>query len=79
MTHRIAMSPLAQPHGSLAKGAEQAQLPQFAAKRGLAAARSAELLPTTVTVNRKPNTHTTRINAGGYGAMGPHPERERLA
>ncbi len=22
------------------------------------------------------NAHKTRINAGGYGAMGPHPERE---
>lgn len=33
-----------------------------------------------VVVNRKPNNvHKTRINAGGYGAMGPHPERERLA
>ena len=44
---------------------------QFAVLRG------AELRPTTV---RKPNNvHTTRIAAGGYGAMGPHPERERLA
>ena len=25
---------------------------------------------------RKHNVHKTRINAGGYGAMGPHPERE---
>ncbi|HXT93568.1 MAG TPA: hypothetical protein VN714_30430 [Trebonia sp.] len=47
------------------------QTPQFAALGGV------ELLPTTV---RKPNNvHTTRIDAGGYGAMGPHPERERLA
>jgi hypothetical protein len=41
-----------------------------------------ELLPTLDAVNvaRKPeNVHKTRINAGGYGAMGPHPERERLA
>jgi hypothetical protein len=28
---------------------------------------------------RKQNVHKTRINAGGYGAMGPHPEREQLA
>lgn len=47
-------------------------------------ALKAEPLPTTgtasVTVNRKPsNVHKTRINAGGYGAMGPYPERERLA
>jgi hypothetical protein len=26
--------------------------------------------------NRKQHVHKTRINAGGYGAMGPHPERE---
>lgn len=26
--------------------------------------------------SRKQNVHKTRINAGGYGAMGPHPERE---
>jgi len=25
---------------------------------------------------RKQNVHKTRINAGGFGAMGPHPERE---
>lgn len=45
---------------------------------------AAELTPSTetlrVNVTRKPNfVHKTRINAGGYGAMGPHPERERLA
>ena len=28
-------------------------------------------------VNRKQNnSHKTRISVGGYGAMGPHPERE---
>jgi hypothetical protein len=32
-------------------------------------------LPTTFD-NRKQTVHKTRINAGGYGAMGPHPERE---
>jgi hypothetical protein len=43
------------------------------------AVMSAELLPT-VNVTRKPNNvHKTRINAGGYGAMGPHPEREQPA
>lgn len=26
--------------------------------------------------NRKQHVHKTRVNAGGYGAMGPHPERE---
>jgi hypothetical protein len=40
---------------------------------------AAELLPT-VSDTRKPNNvHKTRINAGGYGAMGPHPEREQPA
>ena len=29
-----------------------------------------------VSGTRKQNVHKTRINAGGYGAMGPHPERE---
>jgi hypothetical protein len=48
-----------------------AQTLQFVALNG------AELLPMTV---RKPkNVNTTRIDAGGYGAMGPYPERERLA
>jgi len=32
-------------------------------------------LPTALD-NRKQTVHKTRINAGGYGAMGPHPERE---
>lgn len=56
--------------------AQTTQLPPFAAVMGV------ELLPTLDAVNvaRKPeNVHKTRINAGGYGAMGPHPERERLA
>jgi hypothetical protein len=26
--------------------------------------------------NRKQNVHKTRVNAGGDGAMGPHPRRE---
>jgi hypothetical protein len=28
------------------------------------------------TKNRKPNVYMTRVNAGGDGASGPHPERE---
>ena len=35
----------------------------------------AALLPS-VNETRKQTVHKTRINAGGYGAMGPHPERE---
>ncbi|MGH3296561.1 MAG: hypothetical protein ACRDP7_32690 [Trebonia sp.] len=37
---------------------------------------TAELLPA---VNNTKHVHKTRINAGGYGAMGPHPEREQPA
>lgn len=40
---------------------------------------SAELLPTANDTRKQKNVHTTRINAGGYGAMGPHPEREQPA
>jgi hypothetical protein len=37
----------------------------------------AELLPTVNDTRKQKNVHKTRINAGGYGAMGPHPEREQ--
>jgi hypothetical protein len=33
-------------------------------------------LPTANSTRKQKNVHSTRINAGGYGAMGPHPERE---
>jgi hypothetical protein len=33
----------------------------------------------TANSTRKQNVQTTRIDAGGYGAMGPHPEREQPA
>jgi hypothetical protein len=44
---------------------------------GTALVGSAAGLPTTFE-NRKQTVHInkTRMNAGGYGAMGPHPERE---
>jgi hypothetical protein len=62
--HRAAVRPV-QP-----VNAQLTQLPQFAA----------ELPPMTAMVTRKPeNVHQTRISASGYGALGPHPERERLA
>jgi hypothetical protein len=32
--------------------------------------------PLTVNGNRKQTVHKTRMSAGGYGAMGPHPDRE---
>jgi hypothetical protein len=40
---------------------------------------AAELLPTVNGTRKQKNVHKTRINAGGYGAMGPHPEREQPA
>jgi hypothetical protein len=40
---------------------------------------SAELLPTVNHTRKQTNVQKTRINAGGYGAMGPHPEREQPA
>jgi hypothetical protein len=46
-----------------------------------AGGRAAKLLLTTalMTVTSKPNhINKTRTNAGGYGAMGPHLQRERL-
>jgi hypothetical protein len=52
------------------------QAPMTYAPVTQSALMSAELLPT---VNQTQNVHKTRINAGGYGAMGPHPEREQPA
>ena len=40
---------------------------------------SAELLPTANDTRKQTNVQKTRINAGGYGAMGPQPEREQPA
>jgi hypothetical protein len=38
---------------------------------------SAEQLPSVNHARKQTtNVHKTRISAGGYGAMGPHPERE---
>ncbi|MGH3251974.1 MAG: hypothetical protein ACRDOI_38000 [Trebonia sp.] len=36
-------------------------------------------LPAVNETRKQKNVHTTRISAGGYGAMGPHPEREQPA
>jgi len=40
---------------------------------------AAELLPAVSDTRKQKNVQKTRINAGGYGAMGPHPEREQPA
>ena len=52
-----------------------AQTEQFA----LMSAMSAELPPTVNDTRKQTNVQKTRINAGGYGAMGPQPEREQPA
>jgi hypothetical protein len=44
-----------------------------------AAVMAAELLPTVNETRKQNHVYKTRINAGGYGAMGPYPEREQLA
>jgi hypothetical protein len=43
------------------------------------AVMAAELLPTVNVTRKQTNAQKTRINAGGYGAMGPYPEREQPA
>ena len=61
----------------LAAGIPGARLAAFwpvPAMARAAALVNGELPP--VNGTRKQNVHKTRINAGGYGAMGPHPERE---
>jgi hypothetical protein len=40
---------------------------------------SAGLLPTANDTRKQTNVLKTRSNAGGYGAMGPYPEREQPA
>ena len=52
-----------------------AQTEQFA----LMSVMSAELLPTVNDTRNQTYVYKTRINAGGYGAMGPQPEREQPA
>jgi hypothetical protein len=49
------------------------QIPAMTQKQLLVA--KATMLPT-ATDNRKHNVYKTRVNAGGDGASGPHPERE---
>jgi len=49
------------------------QIPAMTQKQLVVA--EASMLPT-ATDNRKHNVYKTRVNAGGDGASGPHPERE---
>ena len=58
--------------GAHARLAAFPQIPAMTAKRLAAQATG---LPT-ATQNRKHSVYKTRVNAGGDGASGPHPERE---
>ena len=64
------------PNAVLPGGSPDARFAAYPATSAQSALMSAELLRT---VNQTQNVHKTRINAGGYGAMGPHPEREQPA
>ena len=61
---------------AVAAEARLAALPQFPAmtQKQLVVAPATGL--PTATDNRKHNVYKTRVNAGGDGASGPHPERE---
>jgi hypothetical protein len=72
------------PNAVLAAGRTGARLrvvswPLPAGTQRFAQQMSAELLPTVNETRKQKTVHKTRINAGGYGAMGPHPEREQPA
>jgi hypothetical protein len=72
------------PNGVLAAGSTGARRrvvswPLPADTQRFAERMSAELLPTANETRKQKTVHKTRINAGGYGAMGPHPEREQPA
>jgi hypothetical protein len=58
--------------GAQARLAASWQIPAMATKQLAAQATG---LPT-ATQNRKHTVYKTRVNAGGDGASGPHPERE---
>jgi hypothetical protein len=73
----VRVNPVRMPNPVLAAGAVDARpvafrpVPVPMSQLGGVAAE----LPATFE-NRNQTVHKTRINAGGYGAMGPHPERE---
>jgi hypothetical protein len=59
--------------------ARRAAFRQIPAAMAQSALMGAELLPTASDTRKQNNVQKTRISAGGYGAMGPHPEREQPA
>jgi hypothetical protein len=60
-------------------GERSAMFRPVTAPLALSALMAAELLPTASEARTYKNVQKTRVNAGGYGAMGPYPEREQPA
>jgi hypothetical protein len=71
-THVLMPNPVPAAKGTEARLAAFRQIPALTTKQ---LAVMATGLPT-ATQNRKHNVYKTRVNAGGDGASGPHPERE---
>ena len=70
-THVRMPNPVPAAQGTEARLAAFRQIPALTTKQLAAMATG---LPT-ATQNRKHNVYKTRVNAGGDGASGPHPER----
>jgi hypothetical protein len=72
MNHVLTPNPVQAAKGTEARLAAFRQIPAMTAKQLVAPATG---LPSAVR-NRKHTVYMTRVNAGGDGASGPHPERE---
>jgi hypothetical protein len=66
----------AQNPASAASAALMANADFVAPRRSAAMTRSLAVMAWLPIENRKQYVHKTRVNAGGDGASGPHPERE---
>jgi hypothetical protein len=72
MSHVRTPNPVPAAQGADARLAAFRQIPAMTAKQLAAPATG---LPSAIQ-NRKHTVYMTRVNAGGDGASGPHPERE---
>jgi hypothetical protein len=72
MSHVRTPNPVPAAKGAEARLAAFRQIPAMTAMQLVAPATG---LPTAIQ-NRKHSVYKTRVNAGGDGASGPHPERE---
>jgi hypothetical protein len=86
VNHALEPSPVLATGGATARlrafrpdSAPMSPVPMTQAPVTQSALMTAELLPVVTDTRNQKTVHKTRINAGGYGAMGPHPEREQLA